>query len=158
MTIAGTQTFVAANGDRLFLSFTGTGMFTGAFGPGQTSETTATYTVTGGKDGSTMPAERCLEERRTRTGGRACLDGFDGVARIDAHALGVGVVGVEERLVVLSEDLSACFTSPAGQCVSAVLGARFVLGLEVHEEVVDQSARMLWSVFRDGLHLAVVRS
>jgi hypothetical protein len=47
-TIAGTQTFVAANGDSLFLSFTGTGTFTGAFGPGQTSETTATYTVTGG--------------------------------------------------------------------------------------------------------------
>ena len=47
-TLAGTQTLVAANGDRLFLSFTGTGTFTGPFAPGQTSETMVTYTVTGG--------------------------------------------------------------------------------------------------------------
>jgi hypothetical protein len=47
-TIAGTQTLVAANGDMLFLSFTGTGTFTGAFGPGQTSQTMVIYTVTGG--------------------------------------------------------------------------------------------------------------
>jgi hypothetical protein len=47
-TIAGMQTLVAANGDMLFLSFTGTGTFTGAFGPGQTSETMVIYTVTGG--------------------------------------------------------------------------------------------------------------
>src|ERR687892_135935 len=47
-TIAGTQTFVAANGDMLFLSFTGMGTFTGPFAPGQTTETTANYTVTGG--------------------------------------------------------------------------------------------------------------
>jgi hypothetical protein len=47
-TLAGTQTLVAANGDRLFLSFIGTGTFTGPFAPGQTSEVTVTYTVTGG--------------------------------------------------------------------------------------------------------------
>jgi hypothetical protein len=47
-TIAGTQTLVAANGDELFLSFTGTGTFTGAFTPGQTSDVTVVYTVTGG--------------------------------------------------------------------------------------------------------------
>jgi hypothetical protein len=47
-TITGTQTLVAANGDMLFLSFTGAGTFTGVFGPGQTSETMLIYTVTGG--------------------------------------------------------------------------------------------------------------
>ena len=47
-TIVGTQTVVAANGDMLFLSFTGTGSFAGAFGPGQTTDTTLSYTVTGG--------------------------------------------------------------------------------------------------------------
>lgn len=47
-TIAGTQTVVAANGDMLFLSFTGTGTFVGAFAPGQTTETNLSYTVIGG--------------------------------------------------------------------------------------------------------------
>jgi hypothetical protein len=46
--VAGTQTIVAANGDMLFMTFTGTGVTTGAFGVGQTSETTVVYTVTGG--------------------------------------------------------------------------------------------------------------
>jgi hypothetical protein len=46
--ITGTETFVAASGDMLFTSFTGTGTSNGPFAPGQTSETTATYTVTGG--------------------------------------------------------------------------------------------------------------
>jgi hypothetical protein len=43
--IVGTQTVVAANGDTLSLAFMGTGTFTGA---GETSETHATWTVTGG--------------------------------------------------------------------------------------------------------------
>ena len=47
-TIAGTQTLVAANGDMLFMSFTGTGTFVGPFAPGQTTETNLSYTVTGG--------------------------------------------------------------------------------------------------------------
>jgi hypothetical protein len=47
-TIAGTQTFVAANGDMLFLSFSGTGTFAGVFAPGQTTETRLSYAVTGG--------------------------------------------------------------------------------------------------------------
>lgn len=46
--VGGTQTIVAANGDMLFMTFTGTGVATGAFGVGQTSETTVVYTVTGG--------------------------------------------------------------------------------------------------------------
>lgn len=46
--IAGTQTIEAANGDMLFLTFTGTGELAGAFGVGQASETTAVFTVTGG--------------------------------------------------------------------------------------------------------------
>ena len=46
--ITGTQTLVAANGDTLTLSFTGAGTITGAFGPGQTSETMVTWNVTGG--------------------------------------------------------------------------------------------------------------
>lgn len=46
--VAGTATITAANGDQLFTNFTGSGEATGAFGVGQTSETTAVHTVTGG--------------------------------------------------------------------------------------------------------------
>jgi hypothetical protein len=46
--VAGTATIVAANGDQLFTSFTGAGESTGPFSVGQTTETTATHTVTGG--------------------------------------------------------------------------------------------------------------
>jgi hypothetical protein len=46
--VAGTQTIVAANGDMLFMTFTGTGELAGVFGVGQTSETTVLLTVTGG--------------------------------------------------------------------------------------------------------------
>jgi hypothetical protein len=46
--VAGTATIVAANGDQLFTSFTGTGQSTGAFSIGQITETTAIHTLTGG--------------------------------------------------------------------------------------------------------------
>jgi hypothetical protein len=46
--IAGTQTIVAANGDSVSMTFTGSGELAGPFGVGQTSETTAVFTVTGG--------------------------------------------------------------------------------------------------------------
>lgn len=46
--VAGTQTIVAANGDMLVMTFTGTGELAGVFGVGQTSETTVQLTVTGG--------------------------------------------------------------------------------------------------------------
>jgi hypothetical protein len=47
-TVAGNQTIVAANGDMLFLSFTGSGTFSGAFGVDQTTETSVVWTVIGG--------------------------------------------------------------------------------------------------------------
>jgi hypothetical protein len=47
-TVAGTATTVAANGDMLFATFTGTGELGGVFGVGQTAETTVVSTVTGG--------------------------------------------------------------------------------------------------------------
>jgi hypothetical protein len=47
-TIAGNQTLEAANGDMLFLTFTGTGTFSGTFGVDQTTETSVVFTVTSG--------------------------------------------------------------------------------------------------------------
>jgi hypothetical protein len=47
-TVAGTQTLVAANGDQLFATFTGTGVADSPFAVGQRSVTTSQFTVTGG--------------------------------------------------------------------------------------------------------------
>lgn len=47
-TVAGTETIVAANGDMVFSTFTGTGELGGVFGVGQTAETTVVSTITGG--------------------------------------------------------------------------------------------------------------
>ena len=47
-TVAGTATFVAANGDMLFATLTGTGTLGGVFGVGQTTATTLVSTITGG--------------------------------------------------------------------------------------------------------------
>jgi hypothetical protein len=47
-TIAGTQTIVAANGDMLFATFTGTGNLDGPFGAGQSAENTLVSTISGG--------------------------------------------------------------------------------------------------------------
>jgi len=46
--IQGTSTIVAANGDTLFTTFTGTGESSGAFAVGQTSVATLAVTITGG--------------------------------------------------------------------------------------------------------------
>lgn len=47
-TVAGTGTIVAANGDLLFTTLTGTGALGGVFGIGQTTESTVVSTITGG--------------------------------------------------------------------------------------------------------------
>jgi hypothetical protein len=46
-TVVSTETFTAANGDRLFATFAGGGVLTG-FGVGETAHITGTITITGG--------------------------------------------------------------------------------------------------------------
>jgi hypothetical protein len=47
-TVTGTGTVVAANGDMLFATLTGTGTLGGVFGIGQTTETAVAWVTTGG--------------------------------------------------------------------------------------------------------------